>query len=130
MPDGGLLAIATGLVEHEGGTLADGTTLAAGPYVRIVVADTGIGMDTPTLARVFEPFFTTKGPSRGWGRECGPPTGSCASARGTGGTSRRRARGRWSRSACLRRRRRTRRNGLQQRTRRPHEPAARPATLE
>lgn len=35
-------------------------TLERGPYLKLTVADTGTGMDEPTLARIFEPFFTTK----------------------------------------------------------------------
>jgi two-component system, cell cycle sensor histidine kinase and response regulator CckA len=38
-----------------------------GSYVRMDVADNGVGMDAATQARVFEPFFSTKGPGRGTG---------------------------------------------------------------
>ena len=41
--------------------------LAGGNYVRISVADTGVGMDKATLAKATEPFFTTKGPGKGTG---------------------------------------------------------------
>ncbi|HEY8430343.1 MAG TPA: response regulator [Sandaracinaceae bacterium] len=35
--------------------------------IAVVVKDTGVGMDEPTLARVFEPFFTTKAKGTGSG---------------------------------------------------------------
>ena len=39
----------------------------AGPYARLVVHDTGVGIDHDVERHVFEPFFTTKGPSKGPG---------------------------------------------------------------
>lgn len=36
-------------------------------FVRIVVADTGAGMDAETAGQVFQPFFTTKGVGKGTG---------------------------------------------------------------
>ena len=45
--------------------------LAPGHYVRLMVTDTGAGMDAATLARVMEPFFSTK--PRGQGTGLGLP---------------------------------------------------------
>jgi signal transduction histidine kinase/ActR/RegA family two-component response regulator len=60
MPEGGRLVLAaeTEIVSPHGPAPAPG--LAPGRYVRLTVADTGVGMDAATLARASEPFFTTK----------------------------------------------------------------------
>jgi PAS domain S-box-containing protein len=56
MPDGGRLGISTA-VEPEAEQALRGAT---GPFVRLSIADTGIGMDDAVQAHLFEPFFTTK----------------------------------------------------------------------
>ncbi len=43
------------------------TGSTVGPQVRLVLADTGPGVDPRTRERLFEPFFTTKPPGKGTG---------------------------------------------------------------
>jgi CheY-like chemotaxis protein len=66
MPGGGNLSVGT---ENEVLNQADGDRLGikSGRYVKIIVTDTGTGMDQATLSRIFDPFFTTKGMGRGTG---------------------------------------------------------------
>jgi CheY-like chemotaxis protein len=66
MPSGGTLTLSADSelvspgVRHPCG-------LGPGRYVRLVVSDTGTGMDQSVLGRVTEPFFTTKEPGKGTG---------------------------------------------------------------
>jgi signal transduction histidine kinase len=43
------------------------TDLLPGPYVRLTVTDTGVGMPQDRLSRIFDPFFTTKPMAAGKG---------------------------------------------------------------
>ena len=66
MPGGGEVHL-----EIENVTLDEGFVkpydLKPGRYVKISIADTGVGMDKATQAKIFHPFFTTKEMSRGTG---------------------------------------------------------------
>jgi two-component system, cell cycle sensor histidine kinase and response regulator CckA len=65
MPSGGQLTIQAGSFDKvEGGP---GPVLPVGPYVTLVVKDTGIGMDAETRRLAFHPFFTTKELGQGTG---------------------------------------------------------------
>jgi PAS domain S-box-containing protein len=67
MPNGGrlILSAETDIVTADGPAHHAGLT--PGRFVRLTVADTGVGMDALTLARASEPFFTTKGVGVGTG---------------------------------------------------------------
>jgi signal transduction histidine kinase len=67
MPTGGRLTIATARVDVDGAPAAGGPDLPAGPWLRLTVSDTGVGMDAETRAHAFEPFFTTKAVGEGTG---------------------------------------------------------------
>jgi PAS domain S-box-containing protein len=67
MPDGGEIVFASRLIESDAPDRKESPTLSRGPWLRIVVADTGCGMSEETLKRIFEPFFTTKEAGKGTG---------------------------------------------------------------
>ena len=68
MPEGGRLSITSETVDLDKNALAnEHFEVVVGPYVRIVIEDTGTGMSKVTKDRVFEPFFTTKDVGKGTG---------------------------------------------------------------
>ena len=67
MPDGGAITVTTENVSLAPEDVSEMPELAPGDYVMVSMADTGLGMDKRTLARVFEPFFTTKDVGKGTG---------------------------------------------------------------
>ncbi len=58
MPNGGRLSLTADNLRLTPDTIQSG--LPPGDYVRVVVADSGIGMSSDVMSRAFEPFFTTK----------------------------------------------------------------------
>ena len=66
MPTGGALTLETKNVMLDEDFVKP-FSLASGKYVKITVADDGVGMDEAIQERIFEPFFTTKGMGRGTG---------------------------------------------------------------
>ncbi len=66
MPGGGELQITTSTEILDEGSFRH-CKVSPGRYVKISIADTGIGMDGFTCQHVFDPFFTTKNKERGTG---------------------------------------------------------------
>ncbi len=67
MPTGGTIKIIVRDIEVGDDYARANVGVMPGPHVALVVADTGVGMDAATVARVFEPFFTTKDVGKGTG---------------------------------------------------------------
>ena len=63
---GGQVMVATGPVRLREQQHGHGV-VPAGAYGRLVVSDTGCGMDATTRERLFEPFYTTKETGKGTG---------------------------------------------------------------
>lgn len=64
MPNGGTLRISA---DEEAIGTGHRSGLPSGLFLRLSVADTGVGMDESVLARAVDPFFLTKGAGKGTG---------------------------------------------------------------
>ena len=64
---GGVLEVILDFVTIDQENSSHYPDLNQGPYLRLIVRDTGYGMDEKTLRRIFEPYFTTKKIGEGTG---------------------------------------------------------------
>ncbi|MCX6560601.1 MAG: PAS domain S-box protein [Candidatus Aminicenantes bacterium] len=64
---GGILDVRLTAIEAGPDLEARNPDIRPGPYLRLVVSDSGCGMTPAVKARIFDPFFTTKGPGEGSG---------------------------------------------------------------
>jgi two-component system, cell cycle sensor histidine kinase and response regulator CckA len=67
MPEGGALTFETENVELSERETMTESGVQPGRFVRLLVSDTGVGMDSEVAARAFEPMFTTKSSGQGTG---------------------------------------------------------------
>jgi two-component system, cell cycle sensor histidine kinase and response regulator CckA len=67
MPQGGCLTIAPTQVEVSDAEARGRIGARPGRFVRLMVRDTGVGIQPEVRAHIFEPFFTTKEPGKGTG---------------------------------------------------------------
>ncbi len=64
---GGVLEVILKKITINGDAAARDLDLSSGPYFRLTVRDTGLGMPPEVMERIFEPYFTTKELGRGTG---------------------------------------------------------------
>jgi len=64
---GGIMNIGLEGVDIGSMELSSTPGLRSGRYVRLLVSDTGQGIDPAVIDRIYDPFFTTKGPGEGTG---------------------------------------------------------------
>ncbi len=63
----GILDVSLDTLLVDENSIGKKLNLKPGQYIRIVVGDTGHGMDKGTMARIFDPYFTTKEKGEGTG---------------------------------------------------------------
>jgi PAS domain S-box-containing protein len=67
MGRGGVLSVLLERVDLAEARSVSRGTLSPGPYIRFVIADTGVGIAPEVVERIFDPFFTTRGVGKGTG---------------------------------------------------------------
>ena len=67
MEQGGILSVSLERVDLTEAQLVSRGNLSPGPYIRLVIKDTGVGIEPDVLERIFDPFFTTRGVGKGTG---------------------------------------------------------------
>ncbi len=67
MPEGGELTVHAELATLDASARRPRPGETGKEWIRLTVADTGVGIPPEVRARIFEPFFTTKGPEKGTG---------------------------------------------------------------
>jgi PAS domain S-box-containing protein len=67
MPRGGPLRITAELTEVTAAHLEEQPDAMVGTFIKLSVADEGVGMDETVRRKIFEPFFTTKAVGQGTG---------------------------------------------------------------
>jgi len=64
---GGSLEVSASNVDIDPEATGQYSGLTPGQYIRLVVSDSGHGIDSETLERIFDPYFTTKTKDKGTG---------------------------------------------------------------
>ena len=67
MPRGGTLTVRLKRAERDDELVRQNRTASPGPWIVLLIEDSGVGMPKEVVDRVFEPFFTTKEPGKGTG---------------------------------------------------------------
>ena len=67
MPEGGTIDVLVEPVRLDERSVLRYPGIADGPFARLAVTDTGVGIDPDVEAHIFEPLFTTKDASKGTG---------------------------------------------------------------
>jgi PAS domain S-box-containing protein len=67
MEHGGILSVLLERVDLAEARSVSRGALSPGPYTRLVIRDTGVGIPPDVVERIFDPFFTTRGVGKGTG---------------------------------------------------------------